>query len=145
MVIHGAPNDSARITSNTVAMIQDDRVSTDGTPMRSCIIRPWLLRRREGGVLVTGIPPAFDALKIAATVGSGRSRAAVASAAQEGIIIGVRPWVVLLFERRIYCVLGCAGRPRRWGQPCAKRRPSLEETRNKGRKRNQPCCGQLPN
>jgi len=48
IVIHGAPNDSARITNNTVAMIQDDRVSMDGTPMRSCIIRPWLLRRRAG-------------------------------------------------------------------------------------------------
>src|SRR5262245_9854346 len=64
MVIHGAPNESARITSSTVAMIQDDRVSTDGTPMRSCIIRPWLHRRREGDVLMTGILPAFDALKI---------------------------------------------------------------------------------
>src|SRR5262249_22195538 len=63
MVIHGAPNDSARITSNTVAMIQDDRVSTDGRPMRSCIIGPWLLRRREGDVVVTGVPPALDVLK----------------------------------------------------------------------------------
>src|SRR5262245_31762820 len=72
MVIHGAPNDSARITSTTVAMIQDDRVSTDGTPMRSCIIWPWLLRRREGDVIVAGVLPAFDALKqFAATVGSG--------------------------------------------------------------------------
>src|SRR5947209_16857421 len=69
MVIHGAPNDSARITSNTVAMVQDDRVSTDGTPMRSCIIRPWLLWRREGDVVVTGVLPALDALKqFAATV-----------------------------------------------------------------------------
>src|SRR6201997_3775463 len=76
MVIHGAPNDSARITSNTVAMIQDDRVSTDGTPMRSCIIRPWLPRRREGDAIVTGVPPAFDALKqSAATVrGGGKPR-----------------------------------------------------------------------
>src|ERR1700758_1797744 len=76
MVIHGAPNDSARITSNTVAMIQDDRVSTDGTPMRSCIIRPWLPRRREGDAIVTGVPPAFDTLKqSAATVrGDGKRR-----------------------------------------------------------------------
>src|ERR1700746_1424812 len=63
MVIHGAPNDSARITSNTVAMIQDDRVSTDGTPMRSCIIRPWLPRRRDGDAIVARVRPAFDALK----------------------------------------------------------------------------------
>src|SRR5262247_1662931 len=57
MVIHGAPNDTARITSNTVAMIQDDRVSTDGRPMRSCIIGPWLLRRLEGDVIVAGVLP----------------------------------------------------------------------------------------
>jgi hypothetical protein len=50
-------------------MIQDVRVSTDGTPMRSCIIRPWFLRRREGDASVTGMLPAFDALKqSAATV-----------------------------------------------------------------------------
>src|SRR5215471_8715678 len=67
---------SATITSTTVAMIQDDRVSTDGTAMRSCIIRPWLLRRREGDATVTGVPPAFDVLKqSAATVrGDGKPR-----------------------------------------------------------------------
>jgi|SRR5262249_46664804 len=74
MVIHGAPNDSARITSTTVAMIQDDRVSTDGTPMRSCIIRPWLLRRREGDAIVTGVLPAFDALKQSAATARGDSK-----------------------------------------------------------------------
>jgi hypothetical protein len=37
--------------------------------MRSCIIRPWLLWRREGDVVVTGVLPALDALKqFAATV-----------------------------------------------------------------------------
>src|SRR5215471_2214565 len=71
MVIHGEPNDSARITSNTVAMIHDDRVSTDGTPMRSCIIGPWPLRRREGDVIVTGVLPAFGALKQFAAAGRG--------------------------------------------------------------------------
>src|SRR5262249_27706076 len=90
MVIHGAPNDSARITSNTVAMIQDDRVSTDGTPMRSCIIRPWLLRRREGDAIVTGVLPAFDALKqSAATYRPRRQQAAPLSSA---LVLGSSYW-----------------------------------------------------
>src|SRR6266566_3828662 len=63
MVIHGAPNDSARITSSTVATIQDDRVSTDGTPIRSCITRPWLVGRREGDPIIAGVPAAFDVLR----------------------------------------------------------------------------------
>src|SRR5215467_5226573 len=79
MVIHGAPNDSARITSNTVAMIQDDRVSTDGRPMRSCIIGPWLLRRREGDVVVTGALPALDALKQFAAAPEAIASGAVAA------------------------------------------------------------------
>src|SRR5258708_35125951 len=60
MVIHGGPNDSARISSSTVATIQDDRVSTDGTPIRSCITRPWLVGRREGAPIIAGVPAAFD-------------------------------------------------------------------------------------
>src|SRR5215510_8633975 len=36
-MIHGAPNDSARIASTTTAMIQEDLVSTDCTFIRSCI------------------------------------------------------------------------------------------------------------
>src|SRR5262245_16742899 len=119
MVIHGAPNDSARITSNTVAMIQDDRVSTDGTPMRSCIIRPWLLRRREGGASVTGVLPAFDALKQSAAAVRGDSEPRRYH----------RRWSLgLPTGRGIYRLPVRAGRPRRWGQPCAKRRRAFVET-----------------
>src|SRR5262249_24616309 len=70
MVIHGAPDDSARITSNPVAMIPGERGSTDGKAMRSCIIGPLLLRRREGDVIVTGVLPTFGALEQFA--GAGR-------------------------------------------------------------------------
>jgi hypothetical protein len=55
-------------------MIQDDRVSTDGTATRSCIIRPWLLRRREGDAIVTGVLPAFDPLKQSAATVRGGSK-----------------------------------------------------------------------
>src|SRR5262249_60934916 len=37
-VIQGAPNDSARITSTTVATIQERRVSIEGSFMGSCIL-----------------------------------------------------------------------------------------------------------
>src|SRR6476646_9680349 len=37
MVIHGAPNDSVRITSTTVATVQEALVSTDCKPMGRCI------------------------------------------------------------------------------------------------------------
>ncbi len=37
MVIHGAPNDTARITSTTVATIQDDLVSIERSFICSCI------------------------------------------------------------------------------------------------------------
>src|SRR5262249_15851914 len=40
------PKDSARTTSTTVATIQDPRVSTEGTPIGWCIIRPCLFEMR---------------------------------------------------------------------------------------------------
>src|SRR5215510_623272 len=53
-----------------------------------------------------------------------------------------------LFERGIYRFPGRAARPRRWGQPCAKRCRALNKTRDKGPKpspRAGRCCGQAPN
>src|SRR5262245_12825431 len=38
IVIHGAPNETDKITSTTVATVQDDRVSTEGAAIRSCIL-----------------------------------------------------------------------------------------------------------
>src|SRR6516165_11627543 len=124
MVIHGAPNDSARITSNTVAMIQDDRVSTDGRPMRSCIIGPWL-RRREGDVVVTGALPALDALKqFGATVRGDSERSRGGEHGLERRCHRRSSLGSFLFERGIYRFPARAARARRWGQPCAKRRPT---------------------
>jgi hypothetical protein len=54
IVIHGAPNDSAKIASTTVATIQDDRVSTDGTAIRSCILRSCLCCARRRALSVAG-------------------------------------------------------------------------------------------
>src|SRR5262249_51714478 len=75
------------------------------------------------------------------------SRAVAASTAQEDVIIGARPWS-LLFERGIYRFPGRAARPRRWGQPCAKRRRASNRRATKARNRAcEPgrCCGQAPN
>jgi hypothetical protein len=50
MVIHGAPNDSVRITSTTVATIQEALVSTDCRLTGRCIIDSRFLgaaRHRE--------------------------------------------------------------------------------------------------
>src|SRR5712692_883210 len=45
-VIHGAPNDSARITSTTVATIQDDLVSMDCTMIVRACLAPFLSAAR---------------------------------------------------------------------------------------------------
>src|SRR5262245_55853833 len=135
MVIHGAPNDSARITSNTVAMIQDDRVSTDGRPMRSCIIGPWLLRRREGDVVVTSVLPALDALKQFAATVRGDSergpwrRARLRKTLSSALVLGS-----FLFERGIYRFPARAARAA-LGTALCKTPPNLEETRDPGPKR----------
>src|SRR5262252_10563033 len=149
MVIHGAPNDSARITSNTVAMIHDDRVSTDGRPMRSCIIGPWLLRRREGDVVVTGVLPALDALKQFAAAARGDSeRCRGGEHGLERRCHRRSSLGLFLFERGIYRFPARAARAWRWGQPCAKRRPTSKrratQARN-GAREPGPCCGQAPN
>jgi hypothetical protein len=41
-VIHGAPNDTARITSTTAATTQDAFVSTDCTLIGLCIMDSWV-------------------------------------------------------------------------------------------------------
>src|SRR3954462_8917291 len=61
MVIHGAPNDSVRITRTTVAMIQDAFVSTDCTLMGRCIMSYVILGARFLGaarhLAVPGVMP----------------------------------------------------------------------------------------
>src|SRR5262249_5823538 len=134
MVIHGAPNDSARITSNTVAMIHDDRVSTDGTPMRSCIIGPWLLRRREGDVIVTGVPPAFGALKQFGAAGRGDGKAGRGGEHGSGTRYPARSSLVFAIGARSLSVSRPPRETAALGTALCKTRPRLEQTRNKGPK-----------
>src|SRR5215471_13996635 len=117
--------------------------------MRSCIIGPWLLRRREGDVVVTGVLPALDALKQFAATVRGDSergpwrRARLRKTLSSALVLGS-----FLFERGIYRFPARAARARRWGQPCAKRRPTSKRRATQARNRVRepgPCCGQAPN
>src|SRR5262249_42720689 len=125
MMIHGAPKDTARITSTTTATIQDDRVSTDGTAIRSCIEGPCLRSARdarptggggEAGVMGGGVAGGLDVLKgLGAPVRCEAAECGRSRATSWAFV----PWCSEF--RRIYRVPDDAARPPAWGQLCAKR------------------------
>src|SRR5712691_10422132 len=99
MVIHGAPNDTARITSMTVATIQDDFVSMERSFICSCIgcyenFLPsstcMLLRRRDQ------LDRPFRRRVTGLMDGTAAASAALKSAGAWILTIGVHPCVGLL-------------------------------------------------
>src|SRR5436190_21143864 len=143
MTIHGAPKDTARITSTTAATTQDDRVSTDGTAIRSCIEGSRLCCARGARLIGGGAAGGLDVLKRLGppvrceAAECGRSRATSWA------------FVPSCSEfRRIYRVPDHAARPPAWGAALCKTLSGARHGRAGCAKRvganRRDACGQPP-
>src|SRR4051794_18729677 len=126
MVIHGAPNDSVRITRTTVAMVQDAFVSTDCMLMGRCIMS-YASWAPHGTVAVPGVMPRLTMREKMAPL---YRRNAAAAAARKGtaknnsvISVSSRSFYVRAAnlplsrphdEARKLGTALCKKRPRRW-------------------------------